>query len=112
MALIIDVFARATVGWAVSGQMDGALVASALKMAVWVRQGTDGTDLDSLTHQNDHKVRYSAKHFAKLLAIYGISPSMGSVGDAHDNALAETMIGSYKTELIEDPASAAWKDLE
>ena len=91
--------------------MDEALVASALKLATWARRG-DGSGLDDLIHHNDRGVQYSARHFAELLGLYGISLSMGSVGDAYDNALAETIIGSCKTELIKNPVYAPWRSFE
>ena len=95
VAFIIDVFARYIVGWRVARSMRTSLVLDALEQALWSRSGTHG-----LIHHNDRGSQYTSIHYTERLAEVGASPSVGSVGDSYDNALAETIIGLYKTEVI------------
>jgi putative transposase len=112
-ALVIDVFARRIVGWAVSARMNKALVASAFKLAVYTRTNDGHDDFSDLAHHNDAGSQYTADDFVSLLALHGVKASIGSVGDSYDNALAESLNGSYKTELIYNPAMGyPWKSLE
>jgi putative transposase len=80
--------------------MRTSLVLDALGHAVWVRQREGVTDLAGLIHHHDAGSQYTSIAFTERLAEAGIDPSVGSVGDAYDSALAESVIGLYKTELI------------
>jgi putative transposase len=112
-AFITDVFARRVIGWAVSAKMSKELVAAAFKMAVFIRHNEGHMDLSDLIHHNDMGSQYTSDSFGELLALHGIRASIGSVGDSFDNALAETMNGAYKTELIYNPNKGGpWKTLE
>ena len=112
-AFVTDVFARRIIGWAVSSRMNKALVADAFKMAVYFRASEGKDDFSDLIHHNDKGSQYTADDFVSLFALHGIRASIGSVGDSYDNALAESMNGSYKTELIHNPAmSGPWRSLE
>lgn len=95
VAFIIDVFSRMIVGWRVSKSMTAELPLDALEQALWARQGTDG-----LIHHSDHGSQYLSIRYTERLSEAGIEASVGSVGDAYDNALAETINGLYKTEVI------------
>jgi len=95
VAFIIDVFARCIVGWRVSRSLKTDLVLDALEQALWSRTKTEG-----LIHHSDRGCQYlSIRHTEKLSEV-GIDASVGSVGDSYDNALAETINGLYKTEII------------
>jgi putative transposase len=97
VAFIIDVFARRIVGWRVSSSMKTDFVLDALEQALCNRQPVQQ---DSLVHHSDRGVQYVSIRYTERLAQTGIEPSVGSVGDAYDNALAETINGLYKTEVI------------
>jgi putative transposase len=99
-AFITDVFARATVGYNVSTRMDRNMVASAFKMAIHMRARSGRGNTADLIHHNDKGSQYTADDFIWLLASCGVRASAGSVGDSYDNALAETVNGAYKTELV------------
>jgi putative transposase len=103
VAFVIDVFARMIVGYDVSVRMNEAMVKRAFNMAVWNRVHEGNSDLAGLIHHNDKGSQYTANGFVGLLALHGIRASIGSVGDSYDNALAESINGAYKAELI-------WKD--
>jgi putative transposase len=96
-AFVTDVFARMIVGWRVSTSLQSALALDALEMGIWAR---DGADLDGLVHHSDRGVQYLAIRYTQRLAEAGALASVGSKGDSFDNALAETVNGLYKTELI------------
>ena len=98
-AFVIDVFARRIIGYAVSTRMNEALVENAFKMALHTRVFEGNSDLKDAIHHNDKGSQYTAIGFAELLSSHGIRASIGSVGDSYDNALAESINGSYKTEL-------------
>lgn len=100
VALVIDCFSRAIVGWQVSTTKDTAMVTTALKMALWRRDHHGRTVADGLIHHSDAGSAYTSIAFAETLLLEGIAASIGSVGDAYDNALAETTIGLFKTEAI------------
>ena len=104
-AFVIDVFSRMIVGWRVSRSLCSDLALDALEQALWARPETG-----RLIHHSDRGVQYVSISYTERLAEAGIEPSVGSVGDSYDNALAETIIGLYKTELIykEGP----WKGIE
>ena len=99
-AFITDVFARTIVGYDVSTRMDRNMVSSAFKMALHMRARSGREDIASLIHHNDKGSQYTADDFIGLLARFGVRASVGSVGDSFDNALAETVNGAYKTELV------------
>jgi putative transposase len=112
-AFVTDVFARRIIGWSVSSRMNEKLVADAFKMAVFTRQNEGRADFSDLTHHNDKGSQYTADRFFELLALHGIKASIGSVGDSYDNALAESINGGYKAELIRNPnKKIVWRSLE
>ena len=105
VAFIIDVFARCIVGWRVSRSLHTELVLDALEQALWSRAKTDG-----LVHHSDRGSQYLSIRYTERLAEANIDASVGSVGDSYDNALAETINGLYKTEVIRRRGS--WKNME
>jgi putative transposase len=96
VAFVIDVFARRIVGWKVSNLARTDFVLDALEQALHARQPTQG----GLIHHSDRGVQYVSIRYTERLAEAGIEPSVGSVGDSYDNALAESINGLYKTEVI------------
>jgi transposase InsO family protein len=96
VAFVIDVFARCIVGWRVSRSLKADLVLDALEQALWARPVDD-----QLVHHSDRGVQYLSMRYTERLVEAGIEPSVGSVGDSYDNALAETIIGLYKAEVIQ-----------
>ena len=100
VAFVIDVFSRMIVGWRVSRWLCSDLALDALEQALWARPETR-----QLIHRSDRGVQYVSISYTERLVEAGIEPSVGRVGDSYDNALAETIIGLYKAELIykEDP---------
>ena len=95
MAFVIDVFARMIVGWRVSGSLRTDLALDALEQAIWARADTDG-----LVHHSDRGGQYLSIRYTERLIEAGMEPSVGTVGDSYDNALAESVIGLFKTEVI------------
>jgi transposase InsO family protein len=106
VAFVIDVYARYIVGWRVSRNMQTDFVLDALEQALCARQ----PDRDSLIHHSDRGVQYVSIRYTERLAEAGIEPSVGSIGDSYDNALAETINGLYKAEVIH--RRGAWKTTE
>jgi putative transposase len=100
VALVIDCYSRAIVGWQVATVKDTAMVTTALKMALWRRDHTDRRVDDGLIHHSDAGSQYTSIAFAETLVLEGIAASIGSIGDAYDNALAETTIGLFKAEAV------------
>lgn len=98
-AFVTDVFSRRIVGWRTASRMPTELPLDALDMAVWIRHG-EGHDLHGLIHHSDAGRQYTAVRYAERLADLGALASIGSIGDSYDNALAETVIGLYKTECV------------
>jgi putative transposase len=96
-AFVIDVFSRRIVGWRVANTLRTDLALDALEMAIWSRQDDD---LGELVHHSDRGVQYLAIRYTERLAEEGAVSSVGSKGDSYDNALAETVNGLYKAELI------------
>jgi putative transposase len=94
-AFVIDVFARMIVGWRVSNSLDTSVAMDALEQAIAARGDTDG-----LVHHSDRGTQYLSIRYTERLSEAGIVNSVGSVGDSYDNALAETINGLYKTEVI------------
>ena len=105
VAFVIDVFARRIVGWRASRSLRSDLALDALEQALWARPG-----IDQLVHHSDRGVQYLSIRYTERLAEAGIEPSVGSVGDSYDNALAESIIGLYKTEVIR--RRGPWRTLE
>jgi len=95
VAFVIDVFSRMIVGWRVSRSLRSDLALDALDQALYSR-----TDLENLVHHSDRGVQYVSIRYTERLAEAGIEPSVGSIGDSYDNAMAESIIGLYKTEVI------------
>ncbi len=107
VAFVIDVFARCIVGWRVSASMQTDFVLDALEQALYARRSErDG----ELVHQSDRGSQHLSIRYSERLAEAGIEPSVGSRGDSYDNALAETINGLYKAELIH--RRAPWKTKE
>lgn len=106
-AFVIDVYSRFIVGWALTTHMRTDLPLEALEMAIWRR---DHAMLDGLVHHSDAGSQYTSIRYTERLAEAGIEPSIGSIGDSFDNALAESTIGLYKAELIE--ARKPWRTPE
>ena len=98
-AFVIDAYARRILGWSVATTMTSQLVVDAVDQAVWTRH-RDGRDLTGLVAHHDHGVQYLSVAYSEHLDVAGIKPSTGAVGSSYDNALAESVIGLYKTELI------------
>jgi putative transposase len=107
VAFVIDVFARRIVGWRVSSSMRTDFVLDALEQALYDRQPERS---DALVHHSDRGSQYVSIRYSERLAEAGIEPSVGSKGDSYDNALAETINGLYKAELIH--RRAPWKTRE
>jgi putative transposase len=107
VAFVIDAYARRILGWRVATSMTTALVLDALEHAVWTRRQEGAADLAGLVHHSDAGSQYTSITFTQRLADAGIDASVGSVGDAYDNALAESVIGLFKTELINREAPGA-----
>jgi putative transposase len=96
VSFVEDVFSRMIVGWSIATHMRTSLVTEALEMAVWKR----GTSVEGVVHHSDAGSQYTAVLYSEQMAAHGITPSIGSVGDSYDNAMAESGIGLFKAELI------------
>jgi transposase InsO family protein len=96
VAFILDAYSRFIVGWQLATHLRTDLALDALEMAVWLRR-LDGADL---VHHSDRGSQYTSIRYTERLADVGITPSVGSVADAFDNAMAESVIGTFKEELI------------
>ena len=105
VAFIIDVFARRIVGWRVSRSLHTDLVLDALEQALWSRTKTEG-----LVHHSDRGCQHLSIRYTERLAEANIDSSVGSVGDSYDNALAESVIGLFKTEEINP--RGPWRNVE
>ena len=108
VAFVIDAFSRRIVGWRVSSSLRTDLALDALEQALYDRMPTQQDN--ALIHHSDRGVQYLSIRYTERLAEAGIEPSVGSVGDSYDNALAESIIGLYKTELIRQ--RGPWRNLE
>jgi putative transposase len=106
VAFVIDVFARRIVGWRVSSSLRTDFVLDALEQAIHARGALGG----ELVHHSDQGTQYLSMRYTDRLADAGIAPSVGSCGDAYDNALAESVIGLFKTEVIR--RQGPWRALE
>jgi transposase InsO family protein len=104
-SFIIDAYSRMIVGWRSSTSLRADLALDALEMAIWARR-----DLDELIHHSDRGGQYLAIRYTERLGEQGAVNSVGSKGDSYDNALAESIIGLYKTELIRQ--RGPWKGID
>ncbi len=105
VAFVTDVFSRTIVGWRVSRSLRSVLALDALDQALHARPKTD-----PLIHHSDRGVQYLSIRYTERLAEAGVEPSVGSVGDSYDNALAETIFGLFKAEVIHP--NGPWRSLE
>ncbi|MEQ7011413.1 IS3 family transposase [Actinopolymorpha sp. B17G11] len=109
VCFIIDAFSRMIVGWRVASHMRTEMVLDALEMARWSR----GTQLTGLRCHSDAGSQFTSVRYGERLAEIGAAPSIGTVGDSFDNALAETVNGYYKAELIRGPARPGpWRTVD
>jgi putative transposase len=108
-AFIIDAFSRRIVGWQFASHMRTDLVLDALQMALAHREG--GADVE-LVHHSDRGSQYTSIDYTQTLEDHGVLASVGSVGDAYDNAMAESFLDSFKTELIADRSWRSRSQLE
>jgi putative transposase len=109
VAFITDVYSRMIVGWQASRSLRTDLALDALEQAIWDRQRA-GRDLTDLVHHSDRGVQYLAIRYTERLAETGAVNSVGSRGDSYDNALAESINGLYKTELVRN--NGPWRGLD
>jgi putative transposase len=100
VAFVLDAYSRRILGWRAATTMRTTLVLDALEQALWTRRRDGNGDLAGLVHHTDAGSQYTSIAFTERLAAAGVSASVGTVGDAYDNALAESVIGLFKTELI------------
>ena len=107
VAFVIDAFARRIVGWRASSSLRSDLALDALEQALYDRQEDT---VDRLIHHSDRGAQYLSIRYTERLAEAGIEPSVGSKGDSYDNALAESVIGLFKTEVIR--RRGPWRSLE
>jgi putative transposase len=107
VAFVIDVFARRIVGWRVSASLATDFVLDALEQAIYDRRGAG---VQRLVHHSDRGTQYLSMRYTARLAEAGIAPSVGSRGDSYDNAMAESIIGLFKTEVIH--RKGPWRHLE
>ena len=105
VAFVVDVFSRCIVGWRVSSSLRSDLALDALEQALHARPRND-----KLVHHSDRGTQYVSIRYTERLADAGIERSVGSVGDSYDNALAETINGLYKTEVIR--RSGPWRSID
>jgi transposase InsO family protein len=106
VAFVVDAFARRIVGWRVSNSLRTDIALDALAQALYDRQ----VEQEELIHHSDRGVQDVSIRCTERLGEVGITPSVGSVGDSYDNALAETIIGLYKTGLIRQ--QGPWKNID
>ncbi len=106
VAFVTDVFSRKIVGWRVSRSLRSDLALDALEMALWAR----GKNAEGLIHHSDRGCQYLSIRYTERLAEAGAVASVGSRGDSYDNALAETINGLYKTEVIR--RKGPWKNID
>jgi putative transposase len=110
VAFVIDAYARRILGWKASTSMTTDLVLAAIDQAIFTRNREGVKDLSGLIHHNDAGSQYTSVRFTDRLLVEGINASIGTVGDAHDNSLAESINGLYKTELIKP--QRPWRNAE
>lgn len=107
VAFVIDVFSRRIVGWRVSSSLRSDLALDALEQAICEREEARA---ERLIHHSDRGVQYLSIRYTERLAEAGIEPSVGSKGDSYDNALAESVIGLFKAEVIH--RRGPWRSME
>ncbi len=100
VAFVIDVYSRAIVGWSASTCKDVTFVETCLAMALWRRDHTGRPVLPGMIHHSDAGSQYTSVRFTETVALQGLTASIGTVGDALDNAAAETVMGRYKNEAV------------
>ena len=105
-AFVCDVFSRRIVGWRTAARMPTELPLDALEMALWIRARA-GATVDGLVHHSDAGSQYTSIRYTNRLLEAGAVASIGTIGDSYDNALAETVIGLYKTECVH--RQAPWR---
>jgi transposase InsO family protein len=105
VAFVIDVFARRVIGWRVSRSMQTDLVLDALEQALWSR-----SEIEGVVHHSDRGTQYLSIRYSDRLTDAGVEPSVGTTGDSYDNALAETIIGLYKAEVIHH--RGPWRNID
>ena len=108
VCFIVDAFSRMIVGWRVAAHMRTDMVLDALEMASWSR----GTRLEGLVAHSDAGSQFTSVRYGERLDELGAQPSIGSVGDSYDNALAESVNAIYKSELIRGPGQGPWKTID
>jgi len=96
LAVVLDVWSRRVVGWSIADHLRAELVVDALQMAIWRRRPPDGAIVHS-----DHGTQYTSWAFGRRLRAAGLLGSMGSIGDAYDNAVAESFFGTLQLELLD-----------
>ncbi len=102
VSFVIDCYSRTIVGWHASTTKTTPLVTTALRMGLWRRDRAGHPASDGLVHHSDAGSQFTSVSFAETLALEGIAASIGSIGDAYDNALAESTIGLFKNDAIRD----------
>ena len=107
VSFVTDVFSRSIVGWKVSTSLRAELALDALEMAIWAR---GSVALEGLVHHSDRGVQYLAIRYTERLGDAGAVCSVGSRGDSYDNALAESLIGLFKTEVVKK--QGPWRTVE
>lgn len=108
VCFIVDAFSRKIVGWRCASHMRTDMVLDAIEMARWTR----GTNLKGLVAHSDAGSQFTSIRFGERLDEIGAVPSIGSIGDSYDNALAEATNALYKTELIRGPERRPWKTID
>ncbi len=110
VAFVVDAYARRILGWRTGTTMATQLVLDAVEQAIWTRARVGRTDLAGLVQHHDHGSQYVSLAYSERLAAASIQPSVGAVGSSFDNALAETINGLYKTELIKK--QGPWRNVD
>ena len=110
VAFVTDAYARRILGWRVAATMATSMVLDAIEQAIWTRQQEGVLDLKDVVHHTDRGSQYTSIRFTERLVEAGIQPSVGAVGSSYDNALAETINGLHKTELIKP--RKPWRTIE
>ncbi len=110
VAFVIDAYARRILGWRVAATMATTMVLDSIEQAIWTRTREGVLEFNDVVHHSDRGSQYTSIRLTERLAGAGIQPSVGAVGSSYDNALAETIIGLYKTELIH--RGKPWRTVE
>lgn len=110
VAFVIDAYARRILGWRVAATMATTMVLDSIEQAIWTRTQEGVLEFNDVVHHSDRGSQYTSIRLTERLAGAGIQPSVGAVGSSYDNALAETIIGLYKTELIH--RGKPWRTVE